>query len=46
MTIERVEKPIANLHDKVAYVTHIKNLKQAFHHGLVLRNVHRVIKVN
>ena len=46
MTIERVEKPIANLHDKVEYVIHIKNLKQVFHHGLVLKNVHRVIKVN
>ena len=34
------------MHDKVEYVIHTKNLKQAFHHGLVLKNVHRVIKVN
>ena len=34
----------ANLHDKTEYVIHIRNLKQALNHGLVLKNVHRVIK--
>ena len=27
---------VANLQDKTEYVTHIKNLKQASNHGLVL----------
>ena len=31
---------------KTEYVIHIKNLKQALNHGLVLKKVHRVIKFN
>ena len=46
MKIEKVEKLVANLHDKTEYVIHIRNLKQALHHGLVLKKVHRVIKFN
>ena len=46
MTIQEVERLVANLHDKTEYVTHIKNLKQALNHGLVLKKVHRVIKFN
>ena len=46
MKIEKVEKLAANLHDKTEYVTHIRNLKQASYHGLVLENVHRMIKSN
>ena len=42
MKIEKVEKLVANLHD----VIHIRNLKQALNHGLVLKEVHRVIKCN
>ena len=37
---------IANLHDKTQYVIHVRNLKQALNHGLVLRKVHKVIKFN
>ena len=44
--IEKVEKLVANLHDKSEYVIHIKNLKQALNHRLVLKRVHRVIEVN
>ena len=44
--IEKVEKLVANLHDKTEYVIHIRNLKQALHHALVLEKVHRVIKFN
>ena len=29
MKIEKVEKLVANLHDKIEYVIHIRNLKQA-----------------
>ena len=46
MKIKKVEKLVANLHDKTEYVIHIRNLKQALNYGLVLRNVHRVIKFN
>ena len=46
MKIEKVEKFVANLHDKTEYVIHIKTLKQALNHELVLKNVHRVIKFN
>ena len=44
--IEKVEKFVANLHDKKEYITHIRNLKQASNHGLVLKRVHRVTKFN
>ena len=44
--IEKVEKLVANFHDKTEYVIHIKNLKQALNHGLVLKKVHRMTKFN
>ena len=40
MKIKKVEKLVANLHDKTKYIIHIRNLKQALNHGLVLRKVH------
>ena len=46
MKTEKVEKLVANLHDKTKYVIHIKNLKQALNHELVLKRVHRVIRCN
>ena len=46
MKIEKAEKLVANLHDKTEYVIHIRNLKQALHHGLVLKKIHKVIKFN
>ena len=45
MKIEKLEK-LADLHDKTEYVIHMRNLKQALNHGLVLEKVHRVIKFN
>ena len=39
-----MEKLVANLHDKTEYVIHIRNLKQALNHGLVLKKIHRIIK--
>ena len=42
MKIEKVEKLVANLRDKTAYVINVRNLKQALNHGLV----HKVIKFN
>ena len=35
MKIEKVEKLVANLHDKTEYVIHIGNLKQTLNHGLI-----------
>ena len=46
MKCEKVIKLLANLHDKTEYVIHIRNLKQALNHGLVLENADRVIKFN
>ena len=34
---KKVERLIANLHDKNEYVIHIKNLKQALNHGSILK---------
>ena len=42
--IEKVEKVVANLYDKTEYVIHIRNLKQALNHRLVLKKVHRNVK--
>ena len=44
MKIERVGKLVANLHDKIEYVTHIK--VGALNNRLVLKKVHRTIKFN
>ena len=44
--IEKVEKLVANFHDKNEYDIRIRYLKQALNYGLVLKKVHRVIKFN
>ena len=44
--VNKVEKLICSVEDKEKYVVHIRALKQALNHGLVLRKVHRVIKFN
>ena len=46
MKIEKIEKLVANLHDKTEYVIHLRNLNQALNHGLFLKKVHRTIKFN
>ena len=43
MKIEKVEKFLANLHEKIEYDTHVRNLKLALTHRLVLTKVHRSI---
>ena len=35
MKIEKVEKLVANLHDKTEYVKHIRNLKQSLNRRLL-----------
>ena len=42
----KVEKLVCSIEDKEKYVIHIRALKQALNHGLVLKDVHRVIKFN
>ena len=42
--VEKVEKLVANFRDKTDYVIHIRNLKQALNHGLVLKRLPRIVK--
>ena len=37
MKIYKVEKFVANLHDKTWNVIHVRNLKQALNYGLVFK---------
>ena len=43
MKIEKFEKFLANLHDKIEYVIHIRNFKQALNHELISKKLYRVI---
>ena len=42
--VEKVERLICQIEDKEIYVIHIRALKQALNHGLILRKVHRIIQ--
>ena len=44
--VNKVEKLICSIEDKEKYIMHIKVLKQALSHGLVLKEVHKVIQFN
>ena len=44
MTIENLEKLVANLHDKTEYIINIMNLKRTLNHGLVSKKVYKVIE--
>ena len=44
--INKFNKLVCNLHDKKNCVIHIRALKQALNHGLVLKQVHKVIILN
>ena len=44
MKIDKCEKLVCKLYDKRNYVVHIRSLKQALNHGLILKKVHRVIQ--
>ena len=46
MEIDKCKKFICNLYNKKKYVVHIRSLKQALNHGLILKKVHRVIQFN
>ena len=45
MKIEKVKNMLSTCMIK-EYVIHIRSLKQALNHGLVLKKLHRVIKFN
>ena len=44
MNVNGFEKLIPNLYDKRKYIIHIRALKQALDHGLVLEKIHRCIR--
>ena len=44
--IKKCNKLVCNVYDKENYVVHIRALKQALNHGLILKRVHRVIQFN
>ena len=46
MKLGKIKKFVTNLLDETEYVMHMRNLKQALNHGLILKNFHRVIKFN
>ena len=46
MKIEKFEKLVTNLYDKTDYVIHIRDIKQALNHSLVLKKVWGVITFN
>ena len=46
MKVEKVEKLVANLHDKTDYVIHIRNLNKALSYGLLLNFIKPFIDLN
>ena len=44
MKIERVENIVANLHDKIQHVIHMRKLNQTLNHGLFFKKVHKGVK--
>ena len=46
MKINKCSKLVCNLYDKDNFVVHIRLLKQALDHELILKKVHRVIQLS
>ena len=46
MKIDKRNKLVCNLYDKKSYVVHIRSLKQALNHGIILKKFQRVIQLN
>ena len=44
--MEKVKKLVCGIEDKEKYVIHIRAIKQALNHGLMLKRVHRTIQFN
>ena len=43
---KKCKKLVCNIHNKENYVVHIRVLKRALNHGLILKRVHKVIQFN
>ena len=41
-----MSKTVCNLYNKEKYAVHIRTLKQALNHGLILKEAERIIKFN
>ena len=46
MKIDKWKNLVCNFYDKKNYAVHIRSLKQALNHGLILKKVHGVIQFN
>ena len=46
MEIDKFNKLLFNLYEKKHCVVHIRTLKQALNHGLVLKKINKVIQFN
>ena len=46
LKIIKCNKLVCNLYDKNNYVVHIRSLKQALDHGIILKKAYRVIQFN
>ena len=46
MTIHKCSKLVSIVQDNASYIVHIRALKQALDHGLIVKKVHRVIQFN
>ena len=44
--IKKCNKLVCTVQDKENYVVHIRALKQALNHGLILKKLHRIIQFN
>ena len=46
MKIGKCKNLVCNLYDEKSYAVHIRSIKQALNHRLILKKVHRVIEFN
>ena len=44
--LKQIQNIRKNIEDEEKYVVHVRTLKQALNHGLILKKVHRVIQFN
>ena len=44
--MKKLEKDVSNLYDKTEYIIHIRNLKHALNHRIILKQLYAVIKFN
>ena len=46
MKIRKIEKLVANLHDKEEYIIYMRNIKETLKHLLFLKEMHILTKFN